>query len=177
MVHLAPPKWTGVYRIKPFVGVEIVLVPCHYVQKSCKKKSCEFFICLRVGNHCFVQHSQIVCAPFCHLLLYQITVVFRDKKIAVAKNSTTPQAWNYVLHGKGYLYQKIDANEDLGTFFFDKKFGEEVATLFKTLPKTGILQKPNNWRGIALSDITYQTLIEIEIAHDRMQNNCWTKWV
>ena len=92
MVHLAPPKWTGVYRIKPFVGVEIVLVPCHYVQKSCKKKSCEFFICLRVGNHCFVQHSQIVCAPFCHLLLYQITVVFRDKKIAVAKNSTTPQA-------------------------------------------------------------------------------------
>ena len=27
----------GVYRIRPFVGVEIVLVPCHYVQKSSKK--------------------------------------------------------------------------------------------------------------------------------------------
>ena len=73
--------------------------------------------------------------------------------------------------------KKNDANEDLGTIFFDKKFGDEVATLFKTLPKTGTLQKPNNWRGIALSDITYQALIEIEIAHDRMRNNCWTKWV
>ena len=55
MVTLVSPKCTGgVYRIRPFVGVEIVLVPCHFAQKSSRKLFMRALSVPGVGNHYFV---------------------------------------------------------------------------------------------------------------------------
>lgn len=100
---------------------------------------------------------------------------FETKKNAVAKIQQ-PRRLEIVCCTERDTYSKKMVPMRILIFFLTKKSETKWPSCSRRYLKLGYCRK-QTIGGIAPSDVTYHTLIDIEIAQDRMQNNCWTKWV